>query len=89
MGGSESKQEVDNKGLANGNVINNGHIEFENNVNSELKHMEITLYLNFAAKIILIVIILLKWYTKKVRRNQNLEQRINEVVLQNLRKGDA
>lgn len=84
MGGSESKQETDNKGLANGNVINNGHIEFENSVSSELKHMEITLYINLVAKIILIMIILVKW----VRHTQTQEQKLNEIVLQVLRKGE-
>lgn len=69
-------------------MINNGHIEFENSVSSELKHMKITFHINLVAKIILIMIILVKWYTKRVRHTQTQEQKLNEIVLQVLRKGE-
>lgn len=88
MGSSESKSETDNKGLANGNIINNGNIDFQSSVNNELKHIEITLYISLVAKFVLILIVLLKWYTKRVRKNQNQEQKLNEIVLQMIKKGE-
>lgn len=89
MGGSSSVPEtqIDNKGLANGNVINNGNINLTE-VNTELKHIELTLYFTLVVKILLVLIILVKWYTKRVRKSHDTEQKLNEIILDKLKRGE-
>lgn len=86
MGSSKSKPEVDNTGLANGNIINNGNIEFEKQVSGELKYIEIAMYVSVIVKIVHVVIVLLKMYTKKVKKSQEKKQQLEQIVIDNLKR---
>lgn len=68
MGSSKSKPAtVDNTGLANGNIINNGNIEFEQSVSSELQHIEYAMYIAIVVKIVHLIIVFLKLYAKRIK----------------------
>ena len=76
MGSSDSKSEIDNENLANDNII-----EFEKFVNNELKHIEYVLYLIFIVKVIHVLLIALKWYSKRIRSIRDKEQNVDQILL--------
>lgn len=88
MGSNSSKPEanVDNKGLANGNIINNGKIEFEKTVSNDLRYIEIAMYISLCIKIIHLLVILLKVYTKRVKKNTQDSKRLEEIVIDRLQR---
>lgn len=80
MGSSDSKPETDNKGLANGNVINNGQIIEK--VKADMAKENILITILIILKIISIVIVAVKWFTKHVRRQQQRNQQLERVIVQ-------
>lgn len=82
MGGSSSKKEpeVDNTGVLNGNVINNGNIieAIESDLSSETLLLKIIIVL----KAIHILIIVVKWLIKFIRQRENRNQKIDQIILE-------
>lgn len=82
MGRSSSKAEpkVDNTGVLNGNVINNGNIieAIESDLSSETLLLKIIIVL----KAIHILIILAKWLVKFIRQRENRNQKIDRMILE-------
>lgn len=84
MGGSSSKEptpEVDNNGVLNGNVINNGNIieAIETDLSNEAFLLKIVILL----KSVHIVIILVKWLVKYIKNQSNQERKIEQILLEN------
>lgn len=81
MGGSSSKasKEIDNKGVLNGNVINNGNII--EHIESEIVSETLLLKIVIALKLIHILIILVKCFVKFIRNRENRERKINDIIL--------
>lgn len=83
MGGSsssEDKPKVDNKGVLNGNVINNGNIveQIERDLDSENYLLKILI----AVKIVHILIILVKWAIKAIKRHENRNRAIEHMMVE-------
>lgn len=72
MGGSDSKsaEAVDNKGMLNGNSINNGILE-----NFEIVKTELFILNAFHAVVVLIL--LLKYFVKYIKKSSERAQRID------------
>lgn len=83
MGGSSSKEtkpEVDNKGVLNGNVINNGNIIEA--IESDLSDEAVLLKIVIAVKIVHILIILIKWAIKVIKRHENRNRAIEHIMVE-------
>lgn len=75
MGGSSSKEtkpEVDNKGVLNGNVINEA-------IESDLSNAALLLKIVIVLKSIHILI---KWLIKFIKNQSNKEQKIEQILLE-------
>lgn len=81
MGGSSSTPEVDNKGILNGNVINNGNVieAIEVDLSNEALLLKIVIVL----KSVHILIILIKWLIKYIKNQSNQERKIEQILLEN------
>lgn len=80
MGSKGSKPEVDNTGVLNGNIINNGNIieKIEKEVSTEAFLLKIVI----ALKIIHILIILIKWAIKTIKNRENRNRKIDAIILE-------
>lgn len=88
MGGSSSKTDsaTDNKGLLNGNFINNGNIVEQ--IDKDIVHENLLLTIIIVLKFIHIAIIVVKYFVKYIRRSQQRDQELHSVlVAQNIRPG--
>lgn len=83
MGGSDSEPAADNKGVLNGNIINNGKIieAIETDISSENFLLKIVI----ALKTIHILIVLIKMFVKFIKSKENQKRRIEEIALQSHR----
>lgn len=81
MGGSSSKTEeqTDNKGLLNGNFINNGQIieRIEKDLTSETLLLKFVIFVNCVH----ILIVLIKMFIKYLKRRNTQERKIDEILL--------
>lgn len=81
MGGSTSKndEQTDNRGLLNGNFINNGNIieKIESDISAENFLMKIVILLNALH----IFIVLGKCLVKFLRNRESRNQRIDDIIL--------
>lgn len=80
MGGSSSKPEIDNKGVLNGNVINNGNIieAIEKDISSETFLLKIII----ALKVVHILLIVIKWFVKYIKNKENRERQIEQILVE-------
>lgn len=83
MGGSSSKDtkpSVDNKGVLNGNVINNGNIieAIESDLSNEAVLLKVVIFL----KTVHIIIILIKWLVKYIKNRANQDRKIEQILLE-------
>lgn len=78
-GSSKDAPEVDNKGVLNGNVINNGNIieAIENDISNETVLLKIVITLKAAH----ILIVLIKMAIKFVKRHESQKRQIKEIML--------
>lgn len=83
MGGSSSKDEpittTDNKGVLNGNVVNNGNIieQIEKDVSQEAILLKIVI----ALKAIHLIIILIKWFIKYIKGREQQNRQVEQILL--------
>lgn len=79
MGSSSSKPKIDNTGLANGNIINNGNIieTIENDLSAEALLLKILIVL----KTIHIIMVAAKWFAKFLRKRENQHRNIESSML--------
>ena len=83
MGGSGSKREtesIDNKGLLNGNVINNGNI---NEISKNINDIENTFYIVLIVLIVIVVSNMIKCLIKYVKKQHESQRRLEEIVVHN------
>lgn len=82
--GSKPTKEIDNKGVLNGNVINNGNIieAIEQDLSSEATLLKIVI----ALKVIHILIIAAKWAIKSIRQRENRNRQVEQILLEANRK---
>lgn len=84
MGGSSSKTDektstTDNKGLLNGNLINNGQIVKE--IDSDLIDIEKVLYILLIILLIKLVLTMFKMYMKNQKKQQLRNQRLDSIII--------
>lgn len=88
MGGSSSKNipktEVENTGLLNGDLINNGQIIEK--IDDDIVRENWLLLIVIILKAIHIAIIIIKWYTKKVKNSHRREQELQQILIEKNRK---
>lgn len=83
MGLSPSKvdeSEVDNKGLLNGNFINNGNIVEK--IDKDIVHENLLLTIMVVLEIIHISFIIIRSFIKYIRRQQQRDQQLRTVLVQ-------
>lgn len=83
MGSSDSKPSIpstDNKGLANGNVINNGQIIEK--VEADMQKENILLIIIIVLKVISILVVCIKWFVKHIRQQQSRNQQMEQILLE-------
>lgn len=84
MGGSPSKEDTvpttDNKGVLNGNIINNGQIIEK--VEADLQKENILLIIIIVLKVISILIVGIKWFVKHIQKQQNRNQQVEQILLE-------
>lgn len=76
MGGQNSTPEQDNKGLLNGNIINNGILK---SMDSELSHIEKLFYIIVATIIITFIILTFKSYGKYIKKKNEIMHKIDGI----------
>lgn len=84
MGSSDSKPEENNdtqiNGILNGNQINNGQIIQK--IDSDLVKENWLLIIIIVLKSIHIAIILVKWFTKYVRKQHQRDQELKQIIIE-------
>lgn len=80
MGGSDSKEapKTANNGLLNGNEVY-ATSSVINHIDLELENLEILQVIAIVLKIIILVVILLKWFINHIKEEQNRNRRIEEL----------
>lgn len=81
MGGSGSKPKEDtqNNGILNGNIINNGVV---GQISEELSIIEICGICSVIIQLILLLIVLSKAYLKKQKRAQQQQNALDNILVQ-------
>lgn len=88
MGGSsstpETKHDTDNNGLLNGNFINNGQIIEK--IDNDLVRENWLILILIILKAIHIAIIVIKWYTKKIKNDHQRSRELQQIIIEKNRK---
>lgn len=86
MGSSSTKPNTDttNTGMLNGNLINNGQIIEK--IDEDIIRENLLLLILIVLKSIHIAIIIIKWYTKKVKNSHKRDQELQQVLVDRNRK---
>lgn len=84
MGGSDSKPiedtDTQNNGILNGNLINNGQIIEK--IDTDIVRENYLLLLLIILKFIHILIVVIKWFKKYVRKQHQHEQELRQIIVE-------